>query len=91
MKCVVCKQLERRLIGLGYLQHLVSVTKNAKYFPEGIVSTGLGTEAASHFRVDIAASLTIDELVECLVVRGTLLAVCLFVCLFVCLLLHCTR
>ena len=71
MKCIVCKQLERRLIGLGYMQHLVSIARNAVFFPEGIVSPPPGADGVtSHFRVETSSWLTPAMLVDCLVVRG---------------------
>jgi hypothetical protein len=70
MKCIVCKQLERRLIGLAYMQHLVTSARNSVLCPDGILSGPMGTDGIQHhFRVDTASYHTPAMLVECLIVR----------------------
>jgi hypothetical protein len=70
MKCIVCKQLERRLIGLGYMQSLVQAARNAVLFPDGVMVGTLGTDGVQHcFRMETAVFHTCEYLVDCLIVR----------------------
>jgi hypothetical protein len=70
MKCILSKQLERRLNGLGYLQHLMMLARNAKLSPLGLWSFVLpGDTDKSYVRVDTTSWLTTDAIVALVQVR----------------------